>query len=325
MHNQIEMRPSAKPRVSVVMAAYNYGQYIAQAIESVINQTYTGWELIIVDDGSTDDTPDAVAPFLVDHRIGYHRQENRGQPAAENVGITLSRGEFIAFLDADDAWFPRKLECQLPKFDHSNEVGVVYSDRVKIDPYGRELLFKSLPCHSGRVLNEMFQNNFVCFSSSVVRRTVFDRSGVFNEEYRHASDYDLWLRVAMCWDFEFVDEPLVYYRTGHANLTGRSDVQLQTALTIMERFSAAHRRAIPVGIKKRCFLETYCHLGLAYRDQNSLLSLRAYLNALRFGPLSGDVWRGLVALSLPESLRRIIRYLLGRPVDWRVPKLSDIE
>jgi len=93
-----------RPRVSVVMAAYNYGPFIAQAIQSVVDQTFTDWELIVVDDGSTDDTSAVVAPLLDDPRVRYRRQENRGQPQAKNRGVELSRGDLVAFLDADDAW-----------------------------------------------------------------------------------------------------------------------------------------------------------------------------------------------------------------------------
>src|SRR4051794_13000868 len=98
------------PLVSVVMAAKNYARFLPAAVESVLSQTSADWELLIIDDGSSDDTPAAARPFLTDRRIRYFRSDRLGQPRAKNLGIGLSRGACIAFLDADDAWLPTKLE-----------------------------------------------------------------------------------------------------------------------------------------------------------------------------------------------------------------------
>src|SRR5262249_21308915 len=100
------------PAVSVVMAAKNYARFLPEAVESVFAQTFADGELLVIDDGSTDDTPGAVKPFLADARVRYLRSDRLGQPRAKNLGIGLSRGEFVAFLDADDAWEPTKLEKQ---------------------------------------------------------------------------------------------------------------------------------------------------------------------------------------------------------------------
>ena len=121
-------RPSAGGvlTVSVVMAAKNYARFLPAAVESVLAQTFTDWELLIIDDGSTDDTPDAVRPFLADRRVRYVRSDRLGQSRAKNLGIRLSRGEFVAFLDADDAWLPTKLEKQLAAASRVDpDVGVV--------------------------------------------------------------------------------------------------------------------------------------------------------------------------------------------------------
>jgi glycosyltransferase involved in cell wall biosynthesis len=95
------------------MAAKNYARFLPQAVESVYQQTFADWELVVIDDGSTDHTPKAVKPFLADPRVTYHRSDRLGQPRAKNLGLRLSRGEFVAYLDADDAWRPTKLARQL--------------------------------------------------------------------------------------------------------------------------------------------------------------------------------------------------------------------
>ena len=105
------------PAVSVIIASRNYGRYLAGAIESVLAQTFADWEIVVIDDGSTDDTPEVVKPFLADRRVRYHRTDGLGQSRAKNLGILQARGPLIAFLDGDDEWLPTKLERQLTLFD----------------------------------------------------------------------------------------------------------------------------------------------------------------------------------------------------------------
>src|SRR4026209_198594 len=124
-----------RPAVSVVIASRNYGRFLAGAIKSVRNQTWTDWELLIIDDGSTDNTCDVVAPFLTDNRIHSHRTDGLGQSRAKNLGIQLSQAPLIAFLDGDDEWLPEKLERQLPLFSDAN-IGVVYGRRLLMDEAG---------------------------------------------------------------------------------------------------------------------------------------------------------------------------------------------
>src|SRR5262249_60650982 len=102
------------PAVSVVIATRNYGRYLAGAVRSVLDQTFTNFEVIVIDDGSTDDTPEVIRPFLADSRMRYLRTDGLGQPRAKNLGILQARGSLMAFLDGDDEWLPTKLERQFP-------------------------------------------------------------------------------------------------------------------------------------------------------------------------------------------------------------------
>jgi glycosyltransferase involved in cell wall biosynthesis len=234
---------SADPRVSVVMAAKNYARFLPIAVESVLAQTFADWELVIIDDGSTDQTPDAVRLFLTDCRVRYARVDRLGQSRAKNLGIRLARGEFVAFLDADDTWLPTKLEKQLALFAKQPEVGVVFCRRSLIDEAGHALPQSTAPGPPrGRILDRMFVQNHVCFSSAVVRRIVFSHVGSFDSAWDLAIDFDLWLRVARHYEFDFVDEELVKYRTGHGNLSKRLADRVDTALSIMRR--AERRRCI---------------------------------------------------------------------------------
>src|SRR5262245_39591868 len=127
-----------RPAVSVVIATRNYGHFLAGAIESVLKQTWTDLELLVIDDGSTDNTNDVVQPFLSDKRVRYHRTDGLGQSRAKNLGIQLSQAPLIAFLDGDDAWLPLKLDRQLHLF-RDRRVGVVYGRRLMMDENGEEL------------------------------------------------------------------------------------------------------------------------------------------------------------------------------------------
>jgi glycosyltransferase involved in cell wall biosynthesis len=268
------------PAVSIVMAAKNYARYLPQAVESVRAQTYTNWELLIIDDGSTDETTRVVQPFLADSRLRYVRSDRLGQSRAKNLGIDLSRGQYVAFLDADDAWRPTKLEKQLAVFDGDLRPGVVFCRRSLIDEMGRSVVTKPLACAipKGFVLDEMFVQNFVCFSSVIVRREVFSRVGRFDPEWDLAIDYDLWLRVARHFPFDFVDEELVLYRTGHGNLSKKLADRVATAFSIMHRNRAGiGEETLVVGQASTCRT-----IGYVMRDSEPATAMRWYGRAFRW-------------------------------------------
>jgi glycosyltransferase involved in cell wall biosynthesis len=295
------------PSVSIVMAAKNYARFLPEAVESVLAQTFSDWELLIIDDGSTDNTPDVVHPFLADPRVRYTRADRLGQPRAKNLGITLARGEFIAFLDADDAWEPEKLEKQLPLFHNRPEVGVVYCRRRLMDEAGNLMPRRQSPQPPrGRILDRMIVQNHVCFSSAMVRRIVFSHVGMFDPEWDLAIDYDLWLRVARHYEFDVVDEELVRYRTGHGNLSKKQADRVDTALSIMRR--AETRRSISSEVPMTAIAEAHAStcrtMAYVLRASEPLTAARWYLRALRWPSGRLASLRGLTA--------SILRFLSGR-------------
>jgi glycosyltransferase involved in cell wall biosynthesis len=286
------------PTVSVVMAAKNYARFLPAAVESVLAQTVADWELLILDDGSTDDTPAAARPFLADRRVRYFRADKLGQPRAKNLGIGLARGEYVAFLDADDAWLPSKLEKQLAVFAAHPEAGVVFCRRHLIDESG-DLLPRpgSSPPPRGRVLDRMFVQNFVCFSSAVVRRDVFAHVGRFDPEWDLAIDYDLWLRVAKHHAFDFVDEELVLYRTGHGNLSKKLSDRVATAMSIMHRAESRYAiaDAVPPPVIAEGYASTCQTIGYVMRPSEPLTAARWCAKALRWPASRVRSAKGLAA------------------------------
>src|SRR6266852_742264 len=255
------------PAVSVVVATYNYGRFLAGALDSALGQTIRDLEVIVVDDGSTDDTAEVMTPYLRDQRVRYERTNHVGQPAAKNLGIQSARARLIAFLDADDLWLPEKLAKQLALLEADPTLGVIYSRRLLIDEQGMALEYEQPVLHRGRVLNAMFRTNFVCFSSALVHRRVFKHIGLFDESLKLAIDYDLWLRAATWYGFDYVDEPLVKYRTGHANLSQRTEERLMAVYGIMRRFHDREegKRCLSPSAVRDAQAETCYHIALACR------------------------------------------------------------
>lgn len=270
--------------VSVVMAAKNYARFIREAIESVRAQTRTDWELLVIDDGSSDDTPAAVRPYLADSRVRYFRSDVLGQPRAKNLGVALARGRFVAFLDADDTWEPTKLEKQLPLFD-APEVGVAFCARSLMDEEGRALPTRDPAAPpTGFVLPQMFTQNFVCFSSCVVRREALAHVGGFGAQWDLAIDYDFWLRVASHYKFAHANEQLVRYRTGHGNLSKRLRDRVDTALSIMHRAETRYGAAesVPAEVIAEGYASTCRTLGYVTRASEPREAVRWYLRALKW-------------------------------------------
>ncbi len=291
------------PVVSVVMAAKNYANFLPDAVESLLAQTFADWELVIVDDGSTDATPTVVRPYLADSRIRYFRSDVLGQSRAKNLGIGFSRGEFIAFLDADDAWLPTKLAEQVEFLRLHPAVGITYTQRELIDETGKSLGFRTETLPGGRVLPQIFLQNFVCFSSAMVRREVFDSVGLFDPALDLSIDYDLWLRAAAHFEFRPIQKVLVKYRTGHGNLSKKVADRVATAFSIMNRAVSRRRDGVPKRIVAEGYASTFQTLGYVLRASEPGTAARWYWRAL--------MWPSRRTIAL-KGLIRCARIGLGR-------------
>jgi len=185
------------PAVTVIVPTYNRAATVGRAIRSVLRQTCREWELIVVDDASTDSTEQVVKSFS-DPRIKYIRHaQNRRVSAARNTGIRAAQGEYVAFLDDDDEWLPEKLAKELEAFRGSDaQVGLVYTGKTVFDERGRILQVR-MAVESGWVYEAMLKRHFIGSPSRVtVKKEILERVGGFDENFVNCQDYDLWLRVA---------------------------------------------------------------------------------------------------------------------------------
>lgn len=239
------------PKVSLVIPTFNCEQYLSEAIESVLNQTYCDFEILVVDDGSTDNTRAKIERYK--SMIRYIPQNNQGPSAARNLGIRHSNGKYIGFLDADDLWFPEKLKLQVDYLEQVHDVGLVTCDALSFKD--NTILVPSMAeerkLHSGWVLKYLLRENFLNTNNVLIKRDVFEKVGFFDEHRKFSEDYDLWLRIAKYYKIGYVDQVLTKYRIHNKNrsLISREAVEkahLELVLKYLKdgRFSFFQRRAI---------------------------------------------------------------------------------
>ena len=207
----------AKPTVSVIIPTHNRAELLKRAINSVLRQTFEDFELIVVDDASSDNTPEVVEG-IKDGRIQYVRlKKNSGGPVARNTGIKRARGRFIALLDDDDEWLPNRLELQIEKFESlEKDVGVVYGGFYYVSQDTGEILGKRLPRYRGDVYAYFLKENFVGSPTLLIRRECFKKAGLFDPKLKSSQDWDMWLRIAKYYKFDYVPAVVAkYYVHGH--------------------------------------------------------------------------------------------------------------
>jgi GT2 family glycosyltransferase len=217
------MKQPAAPQISVIIPTFNRAWTLARAVDSVLAQTYAPKEVIVVDDGSTDPTPEVLAAY--GDRIRVLVQPNRGVSSARNLGIRCSRGEFIALLDSDDQWKPEKLACQAAFFTAHPEAMICQTQEiwirngVRVNPGNKH---KKL---SGMIFEPSLHLCLVSPSAVMMKKSLFDIKGMFNEDFPVCEDYDFWLRVSTDTPIYLVDRPLTIKFGGHLDQLSQSHSQ----------------------------------------------------------------------------------------------------
>jgi glycosyltransferase involved in cell wall biosynthesis len=247
------------PKVSVIIPTHNRAHFLRDAVSSVLNQTFQDFEIIVVDDASTDNTSEVMAAFH-DERIRLLRHDtNKGGSAARNMGIINSRCDYIAFLDDDDEWLPEKLAKQMDVLLASpQEVGGVYTGYLIVDKTSGKVIDQKLPTKRGDLLNDLLISNCIGGTSSVLlRKHCLDTVGLFDDTLPRSQDFDLWLRIAAVFHFEYVPEPLYKYSI-HDN---RISTDLNAALRGLELLETKYKDS---PIPKAAYSEEYMSLGVMF-------------------------------------------------------------
>jgi len=240
------MAETSAPRATVIIPTYNRAGVIGRAIQSVLAQSFHDWELLVVDDGSADDTESVIASFG-DARIQFIRHRwNRGQSAARNTGIARARGDWISFLDSDDEWEPDKLSCEAERIRSvGDSVGLLYCGKRIREERGR-LLQVRMPTKEGQVYQSLLAWDFIGSCSRVtVRRGALLGAGGYDENLGNAEDWDLWLRIAKQYEVAAVRRCLVTRYFGSAQVTG----SVRSICAGKERFLQKHGTEMPAKVR----------------------------------------------------------------------------
>jgi glycosyltransferase involved in cell wall biosynthesis len=252
------------PLISVVIPAYNAASYLAETLESVLAQTFRDYEIILVDDGSSDETFEIAARFSAVRRMW---QANKGAAAARNAGIVAARGRYVAFLDADDLWLPEKLEKQAAWLTRNPGADWIYCDALVFDSETRRTICRvgqRIRLHEGEVLRPLLLRSFIPSPTPVVRRSVLFDAGLFDEarERRFGEDWSLWLRLAGRHPVGLIDEPLAMIRA-HGESASRSADPFEAYLSkrsIVEE--ALTRNPSATGLARRAHAAIIASAGL---------------------------------------------------------------
>jgi glycosyltransferase involved in cell wall biosynthesis len=250
------MKTSSTPCISVIIPTYNRCWILKEAIDSVLSQEYTDFEIIVVDDGSNDATAALLSTY--GDQITTIYQGNSGVSAARNAGILMAKGKYVAFLDSDDMWLPEKLSCQVDFFQSHAEAVICQTDEiwirngVRVNPKNRH----KKP--SGMIFEPSLQLCLVSPSAVMIKKSLFDAVGLFNEAFPACEDYDLWLRIGLYYPIYLIERHMVVKRGGHDDQLslnpGLDRYRIQSIVKILEnhQLSPAYQQAAVDVLKEKC-------------------------------------------------------------------------
>jgi glycosyltransferase involved in cell wall biosynthesis len=301
-----------KPQISVVIPSYNSAAYLPDAIDSALNQTMPPLEVIVVNDGSTDETPQILDRYR--GRIVSITQENRGLSGARNRGIMAASGDLIAFLDADDFWLPEKLEKQLACLAEHPRAGLVHTGAF----WWNQDTGQRTPQRSdrrGRCCKEFFFYNGVTVSTVLVKKECLAKVGCFDETIRRPTtqDYDLWFRIARYYELAYVDEPVVLYRVHASNASKQALSMMEDGLFVVRKALRADpglEQELGRGVVNERLFTLLFDIGYYHHDAGRTAEARRYFReALQHRPLSAQSWLLYSANFLPPNWVRRLRRL----------------
>lgn len=272
------------PAVSVIIPAYNAMAFLPETLDSVLNQTLTDFEIIIVNDGSKDNIVE-WATKIIEPRVKLISQKNQGVSQARNTGILKSRGTYIAFLDADDIWEPSKLEKQVKAFESNPELGLVDTQVFMIDQQNNILHMAGSSYQEGNVLRRAIEENLVmCGSSPMIRRQCIEKVGFFDTGLHGTEDWHMWARIAIYYPFKVITEPLVRYRQHPSSISKNwKRMSLETSKAIEKVFTMVPSDLLWVKNRTHARASLYS-AQLARLGGKHLQSLYYCMRAFSFSP-----------------------------------------
>jgi glycosyltransferase involved in cell wall biosynthesis len=292
---------SESPKVSIITPTFNRAVFIVESLKSVLAQTMPDWELLIVDDGSTDTTRVVLEPFLANPRIHYFYQPNQGQSIARNNALEKARGAFIGFLDSDDLWCTDKLERQLALFENHPDVDIVHGDESMIDEQGQEISRENMRRYSGRITPQLLADNSVSITTAMVRRECFDEMGGFLASHGVADDYDLWLRFSARYRFHYEPGIVAAYRVMPDQISSDKRRRFAANEKIIKDFLYQYDSALSPQERRWGLARFYCRSARYFASVGDRgKAARKVLKALWNAPLDLVVWRAVYRVLVPQ-------------------------
>jgi glycosyltransferase involved in cell wall biosynthesis len=317
------------PKVSVIIPAYNRANYIAESIQSVLDQTFADFEIVVVDDGSTDNTREVIESFH-DPRIRHFHQENRGPAAAANRAMELSRGEYISLFSSDDDLLPTALEKGVQVLDAHPEVAFSYGQTYLMDERGRVFDLPKKPKYSyiregmEEIKGLLTRGDYIPTPTVMVRRSYLFEVGLYDPTFRYGSeDFDLWVRLAKKYKVAYIAEPLIKYRVHSSSLTGGrklDEVEKSNSLIFEGIFNDAHLGIFFSAQRPKAYFHLYSTLALSAYGRREMKTARRYLfKALKIHPQglfqsTGLLWiyhfiKVWIPLPVLRAARRVKHFL----------------
>ena len=318
-----------QPLVSVIMPAYNTEKFIGESIRSVVDQTYANWELLVVDDGSTDKTADIIRRHAAqDSRVKYLFQQNGRQAKARNTAVENSHGTLIAFLDADDLWLPEKLERQLQALEATN-ADVVYSNGIIIyepgaTPGRNDFAIVAGTIEGRKMLDILLLQNRIPVQSVLVQKEAYRNAGPFDEspQFHGCEDYEMWIRLAVSGAlFHGMSEKLIKYRRHPSATTHESSGWLKPALRVVSRH--IDEGTLDEKTRRNRLRRLYRDVIAALLEEGKLAEAKEFLREFAAWDKSGIVTslQKLLMKIAPGSFNTISRECLYR-AEWHLQKLT---
>lgn len=318
------------PKVSVIIPTYNRKEYIAEAIDSVLHQTYRDFEIIVVDDGSTDGTEEMLKQKYGD-AIRYFFKENGGCASARNFGIREARGTYVAFLDSDDRYMPNKLEDQVPLLDMNTSYGFIGADIV-VQEKERSYVFRTVkPDRNGHIAYPLFIFTFFSLCAATFRRSCFDTAGYFDEGMRYNEDTDFLLRVAINFRSGFSPRPTLLYRAHEGgkstDLVKLLQAVYDSSVNVVKRYPGFAARRTRVDDRlgqirldlaleyalRNDFTKGTEELALS-RELYPTVRKRVYAFLFKSGLITDPFMQRIVLFE--EKLRKVVRWYFYKYTGW---------
>lgn len=293
-------------KVSIIMPVYNMERFIRYAIQSVINQTYPLYELVIVDDGSVDGSKQIVDDFILNYRgtvsIVYHNQQNQGLACARNTGINISTGEYIALLDPDDAWLPDRLRAGVEILDQKQEVGLVHANIIYIDEHDQQT---GIPTRDASILaGDMYltlllRKGHISCPTVLFRRVCLDVVGAFDEHltYLGCEDRDLWLRIARKYKTHYINKELAYYRRVTGSMSSNTEKMFKARTYVVNKNAKGF-------LRRQGHSATHTEMAEDHAFKKEYTrALTLYLTALFYWPFNSRAVSGVAKTALKMFIR----------------------